>query len=122
MCIRDRTFTGQVDENSAPDGGPTRRQVFDGTFTAPDPNGRGTLGTTTINGTLVGEVGLSFYSVDGITFPFIEDDTNGQVSTGVMVVQDATDPTPAVAARTHMYVPHSIVRARSTRSLHRKQK
>jgi hypothetical protein len=116
------TFTGQVDENSAPDGGPTRRQVFDGIFTAPDSNGRGTLGTTTINGTLVGEVGLSFYSVDGTTFPFIEDDTNGQVSTGVMVVQDATDPTPAVAARTHMYVPHPFVRARSTRSLHRKQK
>jgi hypothetical protein len=116
------TFTGLIDENSAPDGGPTRRQVFDGTFTAPDPNGRGSLGATTVNDTLDGEVALSFYSVDGTTFPFIENDPNGQVSTGVMVVQDATDPTPAVAARTHMYVPHPFVRARSTRSLHRKQK
>jgi hypothetical protein len=116
------TFTGLIDENSAPGGGPTPRQVFDGTFTAPDSNGRGTLMTTTANGTLDGEPALSFYGVDGVTFPFIETDTFGQVSTGVMIVQDATGASPAVAARTHMYVPHSFVRVRSTRSLHRKQK
>jgi hypothetical protein len=116
------TFTGLEDENSAPGGGPTARQVFNGTFTAPDSNGRGTLATTIVNSTLDGEPALSFYTVDGVTFPFIENDTNGQVSTGVMVVQDATGASPAVAARTHMYVPHPIVRARSTRSLHRKQK
>jgi hypothetical protein len=116
------TFTGIVDENSAPGGVPTPRQVFDGTFTAPDSNGRGTLMTTTANGTLDGEPALSFYGVDGVTFPFIETDTFGQVSTGVMIVQDATGASPAVAARTHMYVPHSFVRVRSTRSLHRKQK
>jgi len=115
------TFTGLVDENSAP-GGTNPRQVFDGDFTAPDSNGRGSLVTTTANGTLNGGVGLTFYSVDGTTFPFIETDDGGQITSGVMVVQSASGASPAVAARTHMYVPHPFVRARSTRSLRRKQK
>jgi hypothetical protein len=116
------TFTGLVDENFAPGGSPLSRQVLDGTFNAPDSNGRGSLVTTTTNGTLNGGVGLTFYSVDGTSFPFIETDDGDQVTAGVLVVQSATGASPAVAARTHMYVPHPFVRARSTRSLHRKQK
>jgi hypothetical protein len=116
------TFTGLVDENYAPGGSPLSRQVLDGTFAAPDSNGRGSLVTTTTNGTLNGGVGLTFYSVDGTTFPFIETDDGQQVTTGVMVVQSATGASPAVAARTHMYVPHPFVRARSARKWQKKVK
>jgi hypothetical protein len=116
------TFTGLVDENFAPGGSPLSRQVLDGTFNAPDSNGRGSLVTTTTNGTLNGGVGLTFYSVDGTTFPFIETDDGQQVTVGVMVVQSATGATPAVAARTHMYVPHPFVRVRSARKWQKKVK
>jgi len=108
------TFTGLVDENFAPGGAPiTPPQVLDGTFTAPDANGRGSLITTTLNNTLNGGLGITFYSVDGTTFPFVETDTGGQVSTGVFVLQNANDPSPA--ARSHMFVPQRLIRGKAAR-------
>jgi hypothetical protein len=83
--------------------------VFDGTFLAPDANGRGALVTTTTNNTLNGGVGLTFYSVDGFTFPFIESDST-QVSTGVFVLQNAADPSSAAAKPHSMFVPRPLLR------------
>jgi len=107
------TFCGLIDENSAPGGGPIAPQVFDGIFgTVGSTAGRYGLQTTTGNNTQNGGNVLTFYSVDGTTFPFIESD-NGQVATGVLVLQNATDPSPALArTQTHMFVPPPLVRAR----------
>ncbi len=102
------TFCGLTDENSAPPAGPTAPGPFDGTYIAPDSNGRGALGTTTTNNTLNGGVILTFYSVDGFTFPFIESDST-QVSTGVFVLQNSADPSSA-SARPAMFVPRPLVR------------
>ncbi len=108
------TFTGLVDENFAPGGAPiTPAQVFDGTYIVPDANGRGSLGTTTLNNTLNGGLGISFYSVDGTTFPFIETDTGGQPASGVFVLQNANDSTPG--ARSHMFVPRPLIRGKAAR-------
>jgi hypothetical protein len=104
------TFCGLTDENFAPGGTPlTTPTVFDGTFIAPDTNGRGAIATTTTNNTLNTGVGLTFYSVDGTTFPFIESDTT-QVSTGVFVLQNAADPSSAAAKPHNMFVPRPLIR------------
>ena len=107
------TFCGLIDENFTPGGGPLTPQVFDGTFGAIGSTaGRYGLGTTTGNNTENGGNILTFYTVDGTTYPFIESD-NGQVATGVLVLQNATDPSPALArTQTHMFVPPPLVRAR----------
>jgi len=109
------TFCGLMDENADPSGpslgAPIPRQVFDGTFAAPDSNGRGLIGTTTANNTLDGEPAFVFYSVDGTSFPFIEIDANGQVATGVFVLQSSSGASASAAAKSHMFVPRSLVRA-----------
>jgi hypothetical protein len=92
--------------------------LTDGTYSALDSTGRYELSADAA-ATLNGGFGITFYTVDGNTFPFIESDTNGQVSTGVFVLQNAAATAPLVATRSHMLVPRPLVRARS---LHRKQK
>jgi hypothetical protein len=105
------TFCGLVDENFDPGGSPiTPPQVFDGTFGAIDATGRYGLATTATNNTLNGGVGLTFYSVDGTTFPFIEFDNSGQVATGVLVLQNSADPSVA-AAKSSMFTPRPLVRS-----------
>lgn len=106
------TITGAVDENFQPQGGPTLGLALSGTSTAPDSNGRGQLAANAGNNsvsTLNGGFGLTYYAVDGTTFPFIETDPNGQVTTGVFVKQDAT-ASSAQLAHPHLYV-KSMIRA-----------
>lgn len=107
------TVTGYVDENFAPSGGPTFKIPLNGTYTTPDSNGRGSISATASNSsgslsTLNGGFLLSYYTVDGTTFPFIEVD-NGQVSAGVFVEQNSTVSAAAAAAKAHMFVmPHLV--------------
>ncbi len=116
------TFCGLDDENFDPSGGPTPKQIFDGTFTAPDSNGRGLIATTTVNNTEDGEPAFTFYSVDGSTFPFIEVDANGQVATGVFELQDASASAGAIVGKSHLFIPRPLVHSRAVRALNRQSK
>jgi hypothetical protein len=92
---------GIVDENFAPGGTPLLGVALtNGSYAAVDTTGRYSLGATALNGsvgTLNGGFGLTFYTVDGTNFPFIETDTGGQVATGTFVVQNPSATTPALA-------------------------
>jgi hypothetical protein len=97
------TVTGYDDENFDPGGGPSASLAFSsGLYTPPDVNGRGLISAFASN--LNGGYLLTFYTVDGTTFPFIESDS-GQVSAGLFVEQNATLSSSAAAAKTHMFVP-----------------
>ncbi|MFZ1010064.1 MAG: hypothetical protein WAN65_24720 [Candidatus Sulfotelmatobacter sp.] len=108
------TVTGVIDENYQPNstGTPIFGVALTGTYTAPDSNGRGQIVATAANGsnsTINGGLGLTFYTVDGTTFPFIETDANGQVTSGVFV-QQSTTAGAAVAKPHNMFVPHPLIR------------
>jgi hypothetical protein len=93
------TISGVIDENS-PEFGPNPGISLTGTYAAPDANGRGQISATAANnsnGTVNGGFDLTFYTVDGTTFPFIESDANGQTATGVFVEQSPTASGSAVA-------------------------
>jgi len=111
------TVTGFDDENFAPGGGPSFKIPLSGTYSAPDANGRGLIGATTSNSsgslsTINGGYELSFYTVDGTTFPFIESD-GGQVTAGVFVEQNASASASAAAAKAHLYVVPKLVKPHS---------
>jgi len=99
------TVTGLIDENSSEEIITFDTQLS-GTYGAPS-GGRGTIsataGTNSSNSTLNTGFGLIFYTVDGITFPFMEYDS-GQVATGVFVQQAATSS--SAVAHQHMFVMH----------------
>jgi hypothetical protein len=107
-------ITGIIDENYQPNGAPTLGLALSGTYSAPDTNGRGQLGATAGTSsvsTLNGGFTLTFYSVDGTTFPFIETDANGQVTAGTFVEQNPTASTSAAMSKTHMFVVRPLIRA-----------
>lgn len=108
-------LTGVTDENYAPNGIPNYALKLSGTYSAPDSNGRGQLAANagnSNNGTLNGGFGLTYYTVDGTVFPFIETD-NGQVTAGVFLKQNSGSSSSA-ATRSHFFVlpppvrPHTI--------------
>jgi hypothetical protein len=111
------TVTGIVDENS--DAGIMSFDLaLNGTFTAPDSNGRGAITATagnSSNSTLNGGFGLTFYTVDGTTFPFIESD-GGQVAAGVFFLQSTPGGSAAVAKAHNMFVPGPILRPHANRT------
>jgi hypothetical protein len=112
------TLTGVIDENFAPGGGPNfSLGLNSGTYAAPDSNGRGFLSAgagNNSNSTLNGGFNLTFYSVDGTAFPFIEMDS-GQIAAGVFVQQNP-NASASAAARSHLFVtptmfrPHGLVK------------
>jgi hypothetical protein len=110
--------SGIIDENANPFGVSTFGAPFfglglsNGTYSALDSLGRYGLSAAAGNNnvsTLNGGFTLTFYTVDGTTFPFIESDS-GQVATGVFVLQNASATDPG-AAQMHMFVPRPMVRA-----------
>jgi hypothetical protein len=111
------TITGIIDENSTVDGPVTfGAALTNGTYAAPS-GGRGALaataGTSSSNTTLNTGFSLTFYVVDGTTFPFVETDS-GQVATGVFVLQNPSASSSA-AARPNMFVPHPLIRSQAAR-------
>jgi hypothetical protein len=105
--------SGIIDENFDPEGTPSLGLALsNGTYGALDNLGRNGLAAAAGNNsvsTLNGGFTLTFYTVDGTTFPFIETDTT-QVATGVFVLQNAS-ATDSGAVQSHMFVPRSILRA-----------
>ena len=113
------TVTGIVDENYGPGGFPNYNLPLSGTYALPDSNGRGQIAANAgnnSNSTINGGFGITFYTVDGTTFPFVETDANGQVATGVFFVQDASaSASSAAKARSHMFVVRPPVRPSTAR-------
>jgi hypothetical protein len=113
------TVTGIVDENYGPGGFPNYNLPLSGTYALPDSNGRGQIAANAgnnSNSTINGGFGITFYTVDGTTFPFVETDANGQVATGVFFVQDASaSASSAAKARSHMFVVRPSVRPSTAR-------
>ena len=109
------TVTGITDENS-PGSSPNYALALTGSYTATDSNGRGQLGVTAGNSnntTLNGGFSVYYYSVDGTTFPFIEND-GGQIAAGVFVKQSSTSSSSA-ATRSHLLVLPPVIRPRIAR-------
>jgi len=105
------TVTGVIDENFDPAGSPNYALALSGKYSAP-VNGRGQISAAagnSTNTTLNGGFGLTFYTVDGTTFPFIETD-GSQVSSGVFVAQN---PTASAAAVSHMFIAPPLLRPRA---------
>ncbi len=112
------TVTGITDENYAPNGFPNYSLPLSGTYAVPDSNGRGQIAANagnSSNSTLNGGFGITFYTVNGTTFPFIETDANGQIGTGVFFTQNASASASAALTRPHMFVVQSPVRSSATR-------
>jgi|HubBroStandDraft_1064217.scaffolds.fasta_scaffold00056_51 hypothetical protein len=108
---------GIIDENYPAAG---NAQYYDealaGSYGSIDNLGRYGIAATTgpdENGTLLGGFDLTLYSVDGTTFPFVELD-QGQVATGVVVLQNASDPQSG--ARSHMFVSRTLSRPNAVHS------
>jgi hypothetical protein len=109
------TVAGIVDENFQPGGAPNFALTLSGTYAAPDSNGRGVIGATAGNSsdsTLNGGFGITFYSVDGTTFPFIETDANGQVTAGVFFKQNSSASSAAIA-KPHMFAVRPLIRTQA---------
>lgn len=110
--------TGITDENYAPGGSPNYGIALSSiTYTAPT-GGRGQVSAvaqTSSNSTINGGFAVTFYSVDGTSFPFIETDSGGgQVASGIFVSQSAASS--SAVARTHaMYLPHVFAHPRGAK-------
>jgi len=104
---------GVVDENYAPSGNPNYGLgLSSGTYGGPDTSGRYSLSAAAgnnNNSTLNGGFNLFFYTVDGVSFPFIEMDS-GQIATGVFVQQNASGASSSAAIRSTMFMAPPIFR------------
>jgi fibronectin-binding autotransporter adhesin len=103
------TVTGVIDENYT-EGSPIFGVALTGTYTAPDASGRGAIAATAANGsnsTINGGFDLTFYTLDGTTYPFVETDS-GQVATGVFVEQSPSSNSSAKPR--NLFVPKQIFR------------
>jgi hypothetical protein len=112
------TLTGIIDENYDPGNtNPIYDQVLNGTYTGPDASGRyaisATTGTSSSNGTLNGGFGLTYYTVDGTTFPFIETDDSGQVAIGVLIEQNPSGVYSTPDKSQHMFVVRPLIKPRA---------
>ena len=113
------TLTAGIIDENYPSANPP---LFDlalsnGNYAAIDSLGRyglsanaGNSSLSTLNGGFI----LTLYTVDGTTFPFIELD-GGQLSTGVVVLQNPSAAASAAAAQSHMYIPQPMIRTHANR-------
>lgn len=111
--------TGIIDENFAPGGSPNYGIPLTGiTYGAPSGGRGGVAATaaTSSNSTINGGFAITFYTVDGTTFPFIETDSGGgQVASGVLLAQNTPGSSSAVAKSHAMFVPHPIFHAHAAK-------
>jgi hypothetical protein len=112
---------GIIDENYIGANPPYYAQSLVGSYGAIDALGRYGIAATSGagSGTLNGGFDLTLYTADGTTFPFIESD-GGQVATGVVVLQNASDPQAGVRSR--MFISRPIVRPHAVRPNLKKKK
>jgi hypothetical protein len=107
------TITGYADENYAPGGVPQANIPFinnsssSSVYSTPS-DGRGQIAASLndLNGGFI----LNYYVVDGTTFPFIELDNSGQVSSGVLLEQNSSSTAAAAKATIkHLFVPKPLI-------------
>jgi hypothetical protein len=112
---------GIIDENYIGANPPYYAQSLVGSYGAIDALGRYGIAATSGagSGTLNGGFDLTLYTAYGTTFPFIESD-GGQVATGVVVLQNASDPQAGVRSR--MFISRPIVRPHAVRPNLKKKK
>jgi hypothetical protein len=105
-------LVGIIDENSTASGGGSTSSLSDGTYSAISA---GRYAVSAADGTIAGGFGLILYTVDGVTFPFMESgsDDTGQISTGVVVEQNASGVSPATA-KSHLFVAPRLVQPHAT--------
>jgi len=106
------TISGVLDENYQPGGGPDYGVGLSGQYSGPDSSGRGAITATASNASnssLNGGFNLTFYTVDGTSYPFIETD-GGQVTAGVFVKQSPSSSSAAVQS-SHIFVMPQLARA-----------
>lgn len=110
------TVTGIVDENSSGGSGTAFGVALSGTYAAPSSNGRGQIvanAGNNSNSTLNGGFAMTFYPVDGTSFPFIETDS-GQIAAGVFVLQNPSATATGAIAKPHMVIVRPPVQAHGT--------
>jgi len=117
------TLTGIINENFSPGGAPVTNPppasgitLTQGIYTAIS-TGRYGLSAAASNNTLTtlnGGFDLTFYAVDGVTFPFIESD-GGQVSTGVIVLQSPSSSSSAVVQPHSMFMVRPLIHSHTAR-------
>lgn len=111
-------LTGVTDKDYAPQGTQNYASNLSGSYTPPDSSGRGQLAanaSNTNNGTLNGGFGLTYYTVDGSTFPFIESDNGqAQVTVGVFLKQNSSS-SGSGATRPHLFLIPPLVRPQISR-------
>jgi len=109
------TITGVADENFQPGGQPNPSLALGGQYSTPDSNGRGQVAATagnTSKSTLNGGFTITYYSVDGTTYPFIETDAGGgQIAAGAFFKQNPTAAAAAARKFPHPFVVQPPVRA-----------
>jgi hypothetical protein len=102
--------SGIIDENDAPGGSPNYGISLSSITYAAPSGGRGQISAvaqTNSNSTINGGFIVTFYSVDGTMFPFIETDSGGgQIAAGVFLGQSSSSS--SVAMPHAMYVPHVL--------------
>jgi hypothetical protein len=85
---------------------------------ANNSNGRGSISIpnlqTNSNNSLVGSLGLTFYTVDSSTAVFIETDASGQITTGTLELQSTPSASssvarPRVVVTRPLFRPHSAI-------------
>jgi hypothetical protein len=114
------TLCGIIDENFAPLSGglqPIAGMALGGSYGNIDTTGRYGLSAAAGNSnisTLNGGFNLNFYTVDGTTFPFVELD-QGQIATGVFVLQNPAAATPATA-HSHMFIARPLINPHAARA------
>ena len=117
------TLTGIINENFSPGGAPATPNpptggitLTQGTYAAISTGRFGFSAAASNNtvSTLEGGLTLTLYSVDGVTFPFVELDA-GQVSTGVIVLQSPSSSSSAVAQPHSMFMVRPLIHAHMAR-------
>lgn len=108
-CAAGDSICGIIDENFAPNGSPFAGYALSQGNYASVSGGRYLLSAAAGNSnstTLNGGFNLTFYTVDGTTFPFIEQDP-GQISSGVFILQNSSGA--AAAAQSHVAAARPLV-------------
>jgi hypothetical protein len=105
------TLTGIIDENYQPDNTTPAYDLAlsDGAWGTSTSTSSGSFSVAASAGTLAGGFILTLYPVDGVTFPFIESDTFGQISAGVIFEQNPGSTSGSAQRSKHMFAPHLLV-------------
>lgn len=104
--------SGVIDENYSGGSPNYALALTSGSYSGPDASGRYFLSAaagSSSNSTLNGGFNLVFYTVDGVTFPFIDVDST-QVASGVLVEQNPSGASSSAAIKSTMHMAPPVFR------------